>query len=132
MLKTGIKIDVDQIKNLSEIYHKELDELTTKIYSLAGEEFNINSTKQLGVLLFEKLGLKGGKKTKTGYSTAADVLEKLKGESELVERIFGTAFSGCENLTTVNFPNVLTVAAGVFKRYILHSEQHNQDDKSGI
>lgn len=58
-----------------------------EIYALAGEKFNINSPKQLGVILFERLGLKGGKKTKTGYSTAADVLEKLRTEHPIVERI---------------------------------------------
>ena len=57
MEKTGIKIDVEQIKNLSEIYHKELDDLTQKIYTLAGEEFNVNSPKQLQTILFEKLNI---------------------------------------------------------------------------
>ena len=53
----------------------------------AGEEFNINSPKQMGIILFEKLGLKGGKKTKTGYSTAADILEKLAPEYPIVKDI---------------------------------------------
>ncbi|MBQ7242016.1 MAG: DNA polymerase I [Firmicutes bacterium] len=87
MEEAGIKVDRDGLWAYGENLKKNIDILTEEIYELAGEEFNINSPKQLGVILFEKLGLKGGKKTKTGYSTAADVLEKLKGESELVERI---------------------------------------------
>lgn len=87
MEKYGIKVD----KTALLAYQKQLDEklsgMTEEIYELAGEEFNVNSPKQLGVILFEKLGMKGGKKTKTGYSTAADVLEKLKYEHPIVEKI---------------------------------------------
>ncbi|MBR2409766.1 MAG: DNA polymerase I [Lachnospiraceae bacterium] len=72
-------------------YSKQLTEgivrLEQEIYRLAGEEFNINSPKQLGVILFEKLKLPGGKKTKTGYSTSADILEKLRSEDPIVENI---------------------------------------------
>ena len=72
-------------------YSKQLNEgivrLEKEIYRLAGEEFNINSPKQLGVILFETLKLPGGKKTKTGYSTSADVLEKLRSEDPIVEHI---------------------------------------------
>mgnify|MGYP000576891544 FL=1 len=57
------------------------------IWEQAGEEFNINSPKQLGVILFEKMGIPGGKKTKTGYSTAADILEKLAPEHEIIKNI---------------------------------------------
>lgn len=57
------------------------------IWQQAGEEFNINSPKQMGVILFEKMGLKGGKKTKTGYSTAADILEKLAPEYPIIRDI---------------------------------------------
>lgn len=74
-----------------ETYGKNLAEgiakLEASIYGAAGEEFNINSPKQLGVILFEKMGLSGGKKTKTGYSTAADVLEKLAPEYPIVNDI---------------------------------------------
>lgn len=87
MEKYGIKVD----KTALLAYQKQLDEslsgMTEEIYELAGEEFNINSPKQLGVILFEKLGMKGGKKTKTGYSTAADVLEKLRFEHPIVDKI---------------------------------------------
>ena len=65
----------------------QIGRLEQEIYGESGEVFNINSPKQLGVILFEKMGLKGGKKTKTGYSTAADVLEKLAPESPFVTKI---------------------------------------------
>lgn len=81
MEKTGIKIDVEQIKNLSEIYHKELDELTTKIYSIAGVEFNINSPKQLQTILFEKLNIE----YKGKPSTSIEVLTAIKDKHEIVE-----------------------------------------------
>ena len=61
--------------------------LKRHIYEIAGEKFNINSPKQLGVILFEKIGLTPIKKTKTGYSTAADVLEKLESEHEIIRHI---------------------------------------------
>lgn len=73
----GIAIDGDALATYGENLKERLAELEQSIYSQAGEEFNINSPKQLGVILFEKMGLQGGKKTKTGYSTAADVLETL-------------------------------------------------------
>lgn len=83
----GIKIDNDGLIKYGEELENKLTELTKEIYWMAGEEFNINSPKQLSVILFEKLGLKGGKKTKTGWSTSADVLEKLRDKDEIVERI---------------------------------------------
>ncbi len=83
----GMKVD----KQALLVYQKQLEEsintITEEIYTLAGEEFNLNSPKQLGVVLFEHLGIPGGKKTKTGYSTAADVLEKLKTDYPIVEKI---------------------------------------------
>ena len=75
-----IAIDAVNLKEYGEKLAVRIKELETRIYQEAGEEFNINSPKQMGVILFEKLGLKGGKKTKTGYSTAADILEKLAPE----------------------------------------------------
>lgn len=80
----GIKIDTNQLQLFSDKLSARIDELIKEIYSLAGEEFNINSPKQLGVILFEKLGLKAGKKTKTGYSTNIDVLEKLRCEHPII------------------------------------------------
>lgn len=80
---SGIKIDTNQIKTLSEIYHKELDELSTKIYELAGEEFNINSPKQLQVILFEKLQLEyKGKK-----GTSVEVLTEIESQHEIVSHL---------------------------------------------
>ena len=83
MEKTGIKIDVNQIKSLSEIYHKELDELTKEIYELAGEEFNINSPKQLQVLLFDKLAIE----YKGKPSTSIEVLTAIRNKHEIVDKI---------------------------------------------
>jgi DNA polymerase-1 len=83
----GMGVDRDELVRYGKSLEGKIAELQADIYWLAGEEFNINSPKQLGVILFEKLGLKGGKKTKTGWSTAADVLEKLKDEDEIVSKV---------------------------------------------
>lgn len=87
MEKYGIKVDKAALLAYQKRLEESMDGMEEEIYALAGEKFNINSPKQLGVILFEKLGLKGGKKTKTGYSTAADVLEKLRTEHPIVEHI---------------------------------------------
>lgn len=87
MEKYGIKVDKAALLAYQKRLGESLDGMEEEIYTLAGKKFNINSPKQLGVILFEKLGLKGGKKTKTGYSTAADVLEKLRTAHPIVERI---------------------------------------------
>ena len=84
MEKYGIKVDKAALLAYQKRLGESLDGMEEEIYTLAGEKFNINSPKQLGVILFEKLG---GKKTKTGYSTAADVLEKLRTAHPIVERI---------------------------------------------
>jgi DNA polymerase-1 len=85
----GIKVDKDALKHLSETFDVELKTLEKKIYDLAGEKFNINSSQQLGVILFEKLNLKTDKKTKkkTGYSTDVQVLTKLAPTHELPEKL---------------------------------------------
>ncbi|MEA1968469.1 MAG: DNA polymerase I [Thermodesulfobacteriota bacterium] len=85
----GIKVDKDKLTNLSKEFALELDIMEQDIFSLAGEEFNINSSKQLGEILFEKLKLPVQKKTKkkTGYSTDVDVLTKLAEKHELPEKI---------------------------------------------
>ena len=87
MEEIGIGIDGEVLKSFGKSLDEKIKYLTHNILTLAGEDFNINSPKQLGVILFEKLGLKGGKKTTTGYSTAADVLEKLKSKHEIVPLI---------------------------------------------
>lgn len=84
---TGFNVDKNTLKELDLEFANILEELTNSIYELAGEEFNINSPKQLGIILFEKLGLPVVKKTKTGYSTNIEVLEKLKGKHEIIEKI---------------------------------------------
>ena len=83
----GVKVDREFLKAMSQEMAGKLDIITSDIYSLAGEEFNINSTKQLGYILFEKLHLPVIKKTKTGYSTDVEVLENLAEEHEIVARI---------------------------------------------
>ena len=87
MENEGILTSRDELVRYSEMLGARVDELTQEIYEEAGEEFNINSPKQLGVILFEKMKLPGGKKTKTGYSTAADVLEKLAPDYKIVANI---------------------------------------------
>ena len=87
MQKSGMLIDKGELEAFSRELSVRINELTEEIYLLAGEEFNINSTKQMGVILFEKLGLKALKKTKTGYSTNAEVLEKLSGKHPIIELI---------------------------------------------
>ena len=83
----GIKVDVEELEILSKDFGERLNILSSKIYDLAGLEFNINSPKQLGEVLFEKLGLPVIKKTKTGYSTDAEVLNKLKNHHEIAKLV---------------------------------------------
>ena len=87
MEKWGIAVKGEELKSYGEKLSVRIQELEKTIWQEAGEEFNINSPKQLGVILFEKLGLPGGKKTKTGYSTAADILDKLAPEHVIVKDI---------------------------------------------
>ena len=83
----GFMVDKQGIAEFSQKISCELKAIQGEIYELAGEEFNINSPKQLGVILFEKMGLPAKKKTKSGYSTNADVLESLQNESPIIEKI---------------------------------------------
>ncbi len=83
----GIKIDKEYLGELLQKWQKELAGITEKIYEIAGEEFNINSPKQLGEILFEKIGLPVIKRTKTGYSTGIDVLEKLEDKHVIIPLI---------------------------------------------
>ena len=87
MQLTGVYVDKEALKNFGGKLSGRIDELTEEIYNTAGESFNINSPKQLSVILFEKLGLPGGKKTKSGYSTGADVLAKLADKHPIVQKI---------------------------------------------
>ena len=83
----GFKVDKQKLSDFSKYLSENIGILENRIYEIAGEEFNISSPKQLGVILFEKLNLPAVKKTKTGYSTNAEVLEKLRGYNEIVEYI---------------------------------------------
>ena len=87
MEKWGIEVKGEELKNYGEKLTVRIHELEKLIWQQAGEEFNINSPKQLGVILFEKMAIPGGKKTKTGYSTSADILEKLVSENPIVNDI---------------------------------------------
>ncbi|MGL5440492.1 MAG: DNA polymerase I [Filifactoraceae bacterium] len=89
MEQEGILLDIEILKDLQKKYNIILSDYEDKIYGFAKEKFNINSPKQLGVVLFEKLGLKHGKKTKNGYSTGIEVLESLRGDHEIIEYIIG-------------------------------------------
>lgn len=87
MQRNGVLIQADELKEYGDKLGIRIREIEKEIYADAGETFNINSPKQLGVILFENLKLPGGKKTKTGYSTAADVLEKLAPDYPIVSKI---------------------------------------------
>lgn len=83
----GITVDAQRLQEMKGEFAEKLSEIEQKIYAEAGEEFNLNSPKQLGVILFEKMGLPVIKKTKTGYSTAVDVLEQLREQAPIVDDI---------------------------------------------
>lgn len=87
MEETGIYTDVNDLKEMQNELQEKLDNLVSEIYEAAGESFNINSPKQLGIVLFETLKLPIIKKTKTGYSTAVDVLEQLQGKHPIIDYI---------------------------------------------
>lgn len=87
MEKEGFRIDLDILNELNDKYSKELDSLIRQIIELAGKPFNVNSTKQLASVLFEDLGLKSGKKTKTGYSTNVEVLNSIKNQHPIIPLI---------------------------------------------
>jgi len=87
MEKNGVRVEGQALKIYSEELGKQIVQLEKQIYELTGEEFNINSPKQLAVILFEKMGLPNGKKTKTGYSTSAEILEKLAPDYPVVSKI---------------------------------------------
>lgn len=87
MEREGVKVDRQELARISAMLGEKITQLEKEIYQDCGEEFNINSPKQLGVILFEKMKLPYGKKTKSGYSTAADVLDKLATEYPVVQKI---------------------------------------------
>jgi DNA polymerase-1 len=87
MERSGVYVDTDALKTLSQELKKKIHVLETAVYRLAGEPFNINSPKQLSAILFDKLGIKPPRKTTTGFSTRADVLEELESASPIVKQI---------------------------------------------
>ena len=87
MQYNGMYVDKEELKNFGDALKEQLNTLTQNIYELCGEEFNINSHQQLGKILFEKLQLPVYKKTKSGYTTDVEVLEKLKGQHPVIEKI---------------------------------------------
>ena len=87
MQYNGIYIDKEELIEYGRNLKLEIEEKTQKIYKLCGQEFNINSTKQLGKILFEDLKLPVQKKKKSGYSTDVEVLEKLRGEHPVIDEI---------------------------------------------
>ncbi|MGN0818199.1 MAG: DNA polymerase, partial [Candidatus Coproplasma sp.] len=88
MEKEGVKVDISRLNEFAKDYSEKIAEISERVYSLCGCRFNINSPSQLGEVLFEKLGLKSGKKNKNGkYSTSAEILENLADDSEVVHEI---------------------------------------------
>ena len=109
----GIRIDKATLDKFSKELQKMIDSYTKKIYKAAGEEFNISSPKQLQVILYEKLGLTSGRKTKTGYSTDARALENLKGEHEIIEMILDyRQASKLKSTYTDSLPNLINSKTG--------------------
>ncbi len=94
MESEGFKVDTAQLAEFSKVLGKAQAELSNEIYGLAGEEFNINSPRQLGTILFEKMQLPAGKKTKSGYSTSAEVLEALRPFSPIIDFILEYRVTG--------------------------------------
>lgn len=87
MEHTGVKVDQERLKEMGEELKERLSVIESEIFELAGESFNVNSPKQLGPILFEKLGLPVIKKTKTGYSTSAEVLEELEDHHPIISKL---------------------------------------------
>lgn len=109
----GIRIDKSALESYSKELQKLINGYTKKIYKSAGEEFNISSPKQLQVILFEKLGLESGRKTKTGFSTDARALENLRGEHEIIEMILNyRQASKLKSTYTDSLPNLINPKTG--------------------
>ena len=122
----GVKIDAKELENLTVKFGNELSRLETEIYSLSGEEFNINSPKQLGVILFEKLGLKSKKKTKTGYSTDQAVLESLANDHPVINKII--EYRQIAKLKSTYVDSMLSLCD---ENNILHSKFHQTVTQTG-
>jgi len=112
----GIKTDVNVLKEQAEMMNIRINQLENEIYELAGETFNISSPKQLGEVLFEHMNLPNGKKTKTGYSTAADVLDKLKSQHPIIEKILDY-----RTLTKLNSTYIVGLQEQIFMDGKIHT-----------
>jgi DNA polymerase-1 len=113
MEETGFRIDKEKFDDMSKELSRELDSIRKRIYFLAGEEFNINSPKQLSKVLFHTMGLKPGRKTKTGYSTEVSVLEELAETHELPREILDfRSLSKLKSTYTDVLPNLIHPATG--------------------
>lgn len=113
MERTGVKIDTKALSNLSKDLQILIDNYTAEIYKASGTEFNINSPKQLQEVLFKKLGLESGKKTKTGFSTDARSLENLRGEHEVIDLILDyRQVSKLKSTYTDSLPTLIEPSTG--------------------
>jgi len=111
--REGIRIDKATLDNFSKELQKMINSYTKKIYKSAGEEFNISSPKQLQVILYDKLGLTSGRKTKTGFSTDARALEYLRGEHEIIEMILDyRQATKLKSTYTDSLPNLINPKTG--------------------
>ena len=110
MEHTGFAVDAKGIELFGDTLNDRIGQLESEIWQLVGYEFNINSPKQLGQALFEKLGLPGGKKTKTGYSTSADALDALRGQSEAVDKVL--EYRGLAKLSSTYCKGMLALVGG--------------------
>lgn len=126
MEKEGVEVRREELKAYGDALVSRIEELEKSIQEQAGEKFNINSPKQLGEILFDKLGMPGGKKTKTGYSTAADVLEKLSEEHPIVRDIL--EYRGLTKLKST-YADGLAVCIGEDRR--IHTSFHQTITATG-
>lgn len=126
MENIGFSVDKDGIKAYGEMLSAQIDNLEQEIYSQAGHEFNINSPKQLGVVLFEELGLPAKKKTKSGYSTSADVLESLRYSYPIVEMVL--SYRGLSKLKSTYCDGLLKVIGDDGR---IHSSFNQTETRTG-
>ena len=126
MENIGFSVDKDGIKAYGEMLSAQIDNLEQEIYAQAGHEFNINSPKQLGVVLFEELGLPAKKKTKSGYSTSADVLESLRYSYPIVEMVL--SYRGLSKLKSTYCDGLLKVIGDDGR---IHSSFNQTETRTG-
>lgn len=126
MENIGFSVDKEGIKSYGEMLSAQIENLEQEIYAQAGREFNINSPKQLGVVLFEELGLPAKKKTKSGYSTSADVLESLRYSYPIVEMVL--SYRGLAKLKSTYCDGLLKVICDDGR---IHSNFNQTETRTG-